>query len=125
MGIKITWDMSAYRNAAAILLIYRAVERVAAKVGANNITGEVVYNAMFEGPFTKESMLGLTSNLVWTKEAAFPLTGLKKSCTTVKNGKQVLISDDIPLVKVPNGRGFRGFKVLKNHRLDRVNVRTN
>lgn len=56
---------------------------------------------MFEGPFTKESMLGLSSNLVWTKEAPFPLTGLKMSCTTVKDGKQVFVSDDVPLVEVP------------------------
>ena len=76
-------------------------KRPAAKVGANNLTGEAVYNAMFEGPFTRETMLGLTSNLAWTKEASFPLTGLKISISTVKNGKQILISDDIPVPDVP------------------------
>lgn len=101
MGITTTWDMAACHNGIAMLLALRAIERAAAKVGANNITGEAVYNAMFEGPFTKETMLGLTSNLAWTKEASFPLTGLKISISTVKNGKQILISDDIPVPDVP------------------------
>jgi ABC-type branched-subunit amino acid transport system substrate-binding protein len=101
MGLTTTWDLVSAGDGAGTLLICRAIERAAAKVGINNITGEAVYNAMFEGPFTKESMLGLANNVVYTKEAAFPLTGLKVSVTTVKNGKQVLISDNIPLVEVP------------------------
>lgn len=101
MGIKTTWDNGASNNGTAMLLVCRAIEKAAAKVGANNLTGEAVYNAMFDGPFTKESMLGLTSTLEWTKEAPFPSKGLKISITTVKNGKQVLISDDTPVPDIP------------------------
>jgi branched-chain amino acid transport system substrate-binding protein len=101
MGIKTTWDNGVCNNGIAMLLTCRAIERAAAKVGSNNITGEALYNAMFEGPFTKESMLGLTSNLEWTKEVPFPQKGLKISITTVKNGKQVLISDDVPVPEIP------------------------
>ena len=36
-------------------LFGRAVERAAAKVGANKITGEAVYQAIFEGPFKRRT----------------------------------------------------------------------
>ena len=85
-----------------MVMIFRAVERAAAKVGPNNITGEAIYQAMYESPFTPEEMLGLTNKLVFSKDAPFPLNELKARISTVKDGKQVLTPKDwVPVISVP------------------------
>ncbi len=102
MGIEARWSMISVQACAAMLLVFRSVERAAAKVGANNITGEGLYQAMYERPFTLEDTLGLTNRLVFSKEAPFPLQDLKARGSTVKDGKQVLIPADwIPVIEVP------------------------
>jgi len=101
MGIEENWGLTMCNEGARMALFGRAVERAAAKVGANKITGEAVYQAVFEGPITKEDMLGLTDTLVYSKEAAFPLKNINVRSTTVKNGKQVLTTEDwIPGVEI-------------------------
>jgi branched-chain amino acid transport system substrate-binding protein len=101
MGVEEKWDIMIVNEGARMALFGRAVERAAAKVGANKITGEAVYQAMYEGPFTREDMLGLTDTLAFSKEAAFPLKGIHVKSTTVKNGKQVLTTEDwIPGVEI-------------------------
>ena len=80
----------------------RAVERAAAAVGADNITGEAMYNAMYAAPFTEDDLLGLASTLTFTKEAPFSTQDLKVKATTIKDGKQMLVSDDwIPVPAIP------------------------
>jgi branched-chain amino acid transport system substrate-binding protein len=102
MGIETGWNMIAAQSSAGMVLLFRAVERAAAKVGPNNITGETIYQAMYERPFTIEEMLGLTNKLVFSKEAPFPLNELKARISTVKDGKQVLTPKDwVPVVSVP------------------------
>ena len=102
LGIETRWNMIAGQASAAVVLIFRAVERAAAKVGPNNITGETLYQAMYERPFTEEETLGLTNKLVFSKEAPFPLNELKARISIVKDGKQVLTPNDwVPVVSVP------------------------
>ncbi len=102
LGFETKWNMVSCQNAAAIVLLCRAVERVAAKLGPNKIRGESIYEAMYERPFTEEEMLGLTNKLHFSKEGPFPLNELKARVTTVKDGKQVLKPNDwIPVVSVP------------------------
>jgi branched-chain amino acid transport system substrate-binding protein len=102
LGIETRWNMIAGQASAAVVLIFRAVERAAAKVGPNNITGETLYQAMYERPFTEEETLGLTNKLVFSKEAPFPLNELKARISIVKDGKQVLTPKDwVPVVSVP------------------------
>jgi branched-chain amino acid transport system substrate-binding protein len=101
MGVEGNWDIMIVNEGARMALFGRAVERAAAKVGANRITGEAVYQAMYEGAFTREDMLGLTDTLAFSKEAAFPLKGINVRVTTVKNGKQVLATEDwVPGVEI-------------------------
>lgn len=102
MGIKTKWFIMASQAAAQAVLICRAAERAAAKVGVNNITGEAIYNAMFYSPFTKNEMLGLTDKLVFSKDAPFPTKDLKVRITTVKDGKQILATEAWqPVVDIP------------------------
>jgi hypothetical protein len=76
------------------VLTLRAVERAAEMVGPDKITGEAMYNAMYAKPFTEADLLGLASTMTFTKEAPFSTKDLKVKATTVKGGKQKLISDD-------------------------------
>ena len=101
MGVEGNWNIMIVNEGSRMALFGSAVERAAAKVGANKITGEAVYQAMYEGPFKREDMLGLTDTLTFSKEAAFPLKGISVRATTVKNGKQVLVTEGwIPGVEI-------------------------
>ena len=99
---KAPWDLNAVQFAGQIVLALRSVERAAKKVGAANITGEAIYNAMFEGAFTEKEVLGLWPTLQYTKEAPFSSLNMKVKSSTVKNGKHVLTTPEwipIPAIK--------------------------
>jgi branched-chain amino acid transport system substrate-binding protein len=94
LGLKGTWDIVAVQATIMNLLTLRAVERAAEMVGAENINGEAMYNAMYVKPFTEKELLGLTSTLTFTKEAPFSTKNLKVKASTIKDGKQILVSKD-------------------------------
>ena len=102
LGLENKWSIVAVQAAIMEILTLRAVERAAAAVGPDKITGEAIYNAMYAKPFTGEDLLGLASTMTFTKEAPFSTKDLKVKATTVKKGKQMLISDDwIPVPDIP------------------------
>jgi branched-chain amino acid transport system substrate-binding protein len=103
LGLENKWDVVAVQAAIMELLTLRAVERAAEMVGPDNITGEAVYNAMYAKPFTEADLLGLAPSQTFTKAAPFSTTDLKVKATTVKNGKQMLLSEDwIPVPAIPS-----------------------
>jgi len=103
LGLENKWSIVAVQAAIMEVLTLRAVERAAEMVGPDNITGEAVYNAMYAKPFTQEDLLGLASTQIFTKAAPFSTQDLKVKATTVKNGKQVLLSEDwIPVPPIPS-----------------------
>lgn len=76
------------------LLAVRAVEHAAKKVGAANLTGQAVYDAMFAGPFTHEELMDTLPTLEFTKEAPFCNKNLKVMIETVKDGEYVLATPE-------------------------------
>jgi len=72
------------------LPLVRAVQHAAEKVGGANLTGEAVYNAMYEKPFTEEELMGILPTLTYTKDAPFPTKDLKAMIATVKDAKYQL-----------------------------------
>ena len=77
------------------LLAVRALEHAAKKVGGANLTGQAVYDAMFEGPFTQEELMGTLPTLAYTKEAPFPLgKDVKVMIETVKKGQYTVATDE-------------------------------
>ena len=103
LGLKNTWSNLAVQASIMELLVLRAVERAAAAVGPDNITGEAIYNAMYAAPFTEEDLLGLAPTLTYTKEAPFSTQGLKVKATTVKNGKHMQVGDGwIAVPEIPS-----------------------
>ena len=101
LGIKNEWGIMATQPAIQALLTLRAIERAVAMVGKDNLTGQAVYDAILAEPFTEESLLGLTPTLTYTKKAPFSTKDITVKVTTVKNGKQVSVTENwIPVPAV-------------------------
>lgn len=88
------WNVMTIMALNQSILAVRAVEHAAKKVGPDNLNGQAVYDAMFEGPFTSDELMGSLPTLNFTKEAPFPLGDLKVIIETVKDGKYVMADPD-------------------------------
>ncbi len=95
------WDLSTLQGAAQAILGARAIERVIRKLGTDKVTGEEVYKAMYDGPFTTEELLGMMPTLEFTKEAPFPEQSMKVKASTVKDGKRVIATTEwVPVPRI-------------------------
>lgn len=103
LGLKTPWSLITVQFCAQGFLGFKAIERAIQKVGADKVTGEEVYKAYYDGPFDGEKDLyGITATQTYTKNAPFSEKDIKVKATTVKNGKQVPVSEDwIPVPPVP------------------------
>jgi len=84
------WNVYSMMALNQSILVVRAVEHAAKKVGADKVTGQAVYDAMFEAPFTHEELMGTLPELYFTKDAPFSQKHLKVRIETVKKGRYVL-----------------------------------
>ena len=102
LGIKDLWSNLSVQASLMQLMVLNGVERAAAKVGKDKITGQAVYDAMFQGPLTEKDLLGLAPTMTFTKDAPFSTKNLRVKITTVKGGKQVLLTKDwVPIPDFP------------------------
>jgi branched-chain amino acid transport system substrate-binding protein len=102
LGIKDHWSNLSVQAALMQLMVLKGVERAAAKVGPDKITGQAIYEAMFQGPLTEEDLLGLAPAMTFTKDAPFSTKNLRVKITTVKDGKQVQLTKDwVPIPDFP------------------------
>lgn len=69
------------------ILAVRAVEHTIKRVGAENLTGQAVYDAILAEPFAEEELMFSLPTLQFTKEAPFCTKNLKVMIETVKNGE--------------------------------------
>ena len=72
----------------------RAVEHAIKKVGAANLTGQAVYDAILGEPFTEAELMHTLPTLQFTKEAPFSTGEPKVMIETVKNGEYTLASPE-------------------------------
>lgn len=89
-GVPAEWNPLSLMGVSQAVLMVRAVEHAAKKVGAGNLTGSAVYDALANGTFTEDELMGILPDLSFTKEAPFPLKGGRIKVETVKDGKYVL-----------------------------------
>ena len=89
-GLKEDWSPISMMALTQTILALRAVEHSAKKVGATNLNGEAVYDALSTGTFTEEELMGMLPTLRFTKNAPFPTIDLKVKIETVKDGKYQL-----------------------------------
>jgi branched-chain amino acid transport system substrate-binding protein len=76
------------------ILAVRAVEHAAKKVGAKNLTGQAVYDAILGGPFTEQELMYTLPTLEFTKDAPFSEKNLLVAIETVKDGKYMPVSKE-------------------------------
>lgn len=83
----------------------KIVEAAVKKVGAANLTGEAIYNAVFDVNLSEKDNLGLLKCVRWTKDAPFPvLECLGIQINEVKGGKYVLATPPgewVPIPEIP------------------------
>lgn len=91
---KGTWGITSAQTAGQALLALAAIERAAGKVGAGNLTGQAIYDALLAGPFPAEAFQGLIPTISLTRAAPFPTDNLAVKAMTVKNGQLMAVSTD-------------------------------
>ena len=76
------------------IVAVRAVKHAVKKVGAANLTGQAVYDAILDEPFTKEELMGTLPTLNFSMEAPFSTAEPKVMIETVKNGHYTLATTE-------------------------------
>lgn len=91
---KGTWGITSAQTAGQSLLALAAIERAVAKVGADKLSGQAVYDALLAGPFAPEQFMGLLPPVSIKRDAPFPTENLAVKAMTVKGGQLVAVSAD-------------------------------
>jgi len=80
----------------------KVVEKAVADVGAANLTGEAIYNAVLEVDLNEDDCAGLVKGVKWTTESPFPpVEKLGVQYNEVKDGKCVLVPGWLPIPDLP------------------------
>jgi branched-chain amino acid transport system substrate-binding protein len=96
-----TWGLITAQSAAQALLALRVLERAVAKVGPNNVTGEVMRQALLDNVFTEQELLGALPTLDFDATAPFPIGQIRATGEVVRNGQIVPIEGgwlDVPAI---------------------------
>lgn len=93
-GIKpIQWDDFAAQGMGQLIVVLRAIERATAIVGADNLNGQALYDALTSGQaFSNEDMLGSYQFVRFTPEETINFAGIQ--ITTIKDGKRIFVNKD-------------------------------
>jgi len=94
------WNIVSITGIAQSLYSVRAIEHAVKKFGVSGLTGAKVRDALFAEPIRSEETFGILPTLKFSKEAPFPVEGLKVNIATVKSGKYINAASnvEIPLV---------------------------
>ncbi len=81
------WGLITAQSAAQALLALRVLEKAAAEVGVDNVTGEAMRTALLSNTFSEEDLLGALPTLDFDETAPFPIGDIKATAEVVKDGK--------------------------------------
>jgi branched-chain amino acid transport system substrate-binding protein len=84
----------AAQSAAQALLALRVLEKAVAKVGADKVTGQAMYDALLANTYTEKDLLGALPTVKFDETAPFPIGAIKAKAQIVKDGKIVPLGDD-------------------------------
>jgi branched-chain amino acid transport system substrate-binding protein len=96
-GMKAKWTVTAVQGMGQTLVGLRAIELTAKRVGPDKVTGEAIRETMLTTPILSDQIFGTLSDLTFTKEAPFPVSGLTAGIGTIKDGKYVAAAKDAPV----------------------------
>jgi branched-chain amino acid transport system substrate-binding protein len=88
------WGLIAAQSAAQALLALRVLEKAVAKVGADKVTGQAMYDALLANTYTEKDLLGALPTVKFDETAPFPIGAIKAKAQIVKDGKIVPLGDD-------------------------------
>jgi branched-chain amino acid transport system substrate-binding protein len=88
------WGLIAAQSAAQALLALRILEKAVAKVGADNVTGQAMYDAMLANTFSEKDLLGALPEIKFDSTAPFPVGEIKVKAQVVKDGQIVPYTED-------------------------------
>lgn len=89
-GLDADWTVPTVQGIAHQLYSVRAVEAAIETAGAENLSGQAMYDAMLSVEISAEDSFGFLPALDWSEEAPFPTAGLTTSIGTVEGGKYSL-----------------------------------
>jgi len=95
-GLDVKWNLISIQGAAQALYSLRVVENAIKQVGAANLTGRVVQEALFSQMIPSADTFGFLPDLKFSKESPFPTTGTAVSISTIKDGKYVQLVGSVP-----------------------------
>ncbi|PWB57429.1 MAG: hypothetical protein C3F17_20625 [Bradyrhizobiaceae bacterium] len=81
------WGLIAAQSAAQALLAFRVLEKAVAKVGADKVDGQAMYDALIANSFTEKELLGALPALDFDASAPFPIGAIKAKAQVVVDGK--------------------------------------
>jgi hypothetical protein len=81
------WGLIAAQSAAQTLLALRVLEKAVAKVGADNVTGQAMYDALLANKYTEEELKGALPTVQYDTSAPFPIGEIKTKAQIVVDGK--------------------------------------
>ncbi len=87
---NVVWSPFGILGLSQTMLLVRTVEHTVKRVGADNITGQAVYDTLFSTTITEKELMGILPAQHFTKEAPFTLRDFKVKIGTVKNGRYQL-----------------------------------
>jgi branched-chain amino acid transport system substrate-binding protein len=93
-GAEGKWGLIAAQSAAQALLAFRVLEKAVAKVGADNVTGQAMYDALLANTFSEKDLLGALPTVKFDATAPFPVGEIKAKAQVVTDGKIVPFTDD-------------------------------
>ena len=88
-GLETEWTVPTVQGIAHQLYANRIVEQAVEMVGAENLTGQAVHDAVLEVQLSADDLFRFLPALDWTPEAPFPTSGLTTSIGTVTDGQYV------------------------------------
>ena len=89
------WDVTTLMGMNQALVAVRAIEGAVKDVGAGKLTGVAVRDSMLKNPISGKQTFGVLPDLVYTREAPFPLKGPTVNIGTVTGGKYVTAAENV------------------------------
>lgn len=97
-----SWGLITAQASAQAILALRVLEAAIADVGAENVTGQAMYDALLGHEFSEEQLLGALPALDYDETAPFPVGAIKATAETVRDGAIVQFGDgwfDVPALE--------------------------
>jgi branched-chain amino acid transport system substrate-binding protein len=95
------WGLIAAQASAQAILALRVLENAIADVGAANVDGQAMYDALLGHSYSEDELLGALPTLDYDASAPFPVGDIKATAEVVQGGEIVTVQSewfDVPVI---------------------------